>query len=523
VLSWPPFVGARTWPPRGAPRNVRTREPIIDPAHALTRVEVDVDALTANFRLFGRLVGGIERAVPVVKSNAYGHGLALVADVLRKEGARWYGVNALDEGLALRGHVGDDPRIIVLGYVAPERFGEALGQDLDLVLTNVREIEALDDAAKQIGRRARVHVKVETGTHRRGMTADDLDALVPLATRLQATDLEGIATHFANIEDTLEHDYAEEQLDRFQAAVDRLAADGVRFARRHVACTAASLLFPQTSFELSRMGIGLYGLWPSRETWVSYRNAGRDPVELRPCLRWVTRVTQVKEVPRGAFVGYGKTYRMTADGALAVLPVGYNEGYDRHLSNVAHVLVRGQRAPVRGRVCMNMILVDVSHIPDARVGDEAVLLGSQGTETITEFPRSPLPTCRTGSAGAITSKLVIAESGPSRTVTLWVPSVPTTGRSKPTCTGFNQPKDSAGSGTPSTSTVVFSVKPDPFTTTSKRVPGETISTPPAGLVDIADSGWSTWSFGSYPSICIAPLPSGSRYIATPSQRASMRV
>jgi alanine racemase len=309
--------------------------------------------------------------------------MALVADVLRREGARWYGVNALDEGIALRGLVDETSRIVVLGYVVPERFAEALAHDLDVVLTNPDELDVLDRVARDTGRRGRVHVKVETGTHRRGMVAADLDALVPLAARLERVDLEGIATHFANIEDTLEHDYAESQLRRFHAVADDLAKRGVRFRYRHVACTAASLLFPQTSLELSRVGIGLYGLWPSRETWVSYRNVRRDPVELRPCLRWVTRVTQVKDVPRGAFVGYGRTYRMTADGRLAVLPVGYHEGYDRHLSNVAHVLVGGQRAPVRGRVCMNMILVDVSHIPDVAVGHEAVLLGSQGTETVT--------------------------------------------------------------------------------------------------------------------------------------------
>lgn len=319
--------------------------------------------------------------MPVVKSDAYGHGLSLVVRALLDDGVRWFGVNSLEEGLAVR-EVASAARILVLGYVPPQRFARAIGADLDLTITNPEEIPTLDETALGSGRRARVHIKVETGTHRRGVPPEDFGALAEAARRATALDWVGISTHFANIEDTINHAYAEEQLERFREADHALAGLGMRFVIRHTACTAATLLFPETHFDLVRVGIGLYGLWPSRETLLSFRLREKHPVTLRPCMTWKTRIVQLKPVRAGSFVGYGRTYRTTVDSRIAVLPVGYYEGYDRKLSNAAHVLIRDRRAPVRGRVCMNMSLVDVTHIPDVAVGDEVVLLGRQAEETL---------------------------------------------------------------------------------------------------------------------------------------------
>ena len=151
---------------------------------------------------------------------------------------------------------------------------------------------------------------------------------------------------------------------------------------RHAACSAASILFTRTHLDLARVGISLYGLWPSRETYVSCLERGKPTLELRPVMTWKSRIAQVRTVPEGSYIGYGCTYRTTRESNIAVLPVGYNEGYDRRLSGVGHVLVRGKRAPVRGRVCMNMTMVDVTDIPDAGLEDEAVLLGRQDDEGI---------------------------------------------------------------------------------------------------------------------------------------------
>jgi alanine racemase len=171
-------------------------------------------------------------------------------------------------------------------------------------------------------------------------------------------------------------------MERFSRMADSLQCEDGRPPMRHAACSAAALLFTETHLDLARVGISLYGLWPSRETYVSCLEEGQPALDLHPALTWKTRVAQVKNVAEGSFIGYGCTYRTTRPSRIAALPVGYHEGYDRGLSGVAHVLVRGRRAPVRGRVCMNICMVDVTDIPGVEVEDEVVLLGTQGDERV---------------------------------------------------------------------------------------------------------------------------------------------
>jgi alanine racemase len=194
--------------------------------------------------------------------------------------------------------------------------------------------------------------------------------------------LEGYSTHFANIEDTTDPTYPTAQIRRYESMIKALDKAGYAAPVTHAACTAAAMIFPQTHRQLVRLGIGLYGLWPSREAMVSSRERGVG-LELRPVLSWKTRVAQVKWLPAGAYIGYGCTFRTTRKTRLAILPVGYYDGYDRKLSNTAHVLIRGRRAPIRGRICMNLCMADVTDIPAVKVEDEAVLVGAQKKERIT--------------------------------------------------------------------------------------------------------------------------------------------
>jgi alanine racemase len=232
-----------------------------------------------------------------------------------------------------------------------------------------------------LGRRAHLHIKLETGTNRQGVELEQAIALARFIKRSRNLLLEGYSTHFANIEDTLDRSYPQQQMERYQTMVGKLERLGLGAPLTHTACTAAAIVFPQTRRSLVRLGIGLYGLWPSRETMLS---AGSlyPWLKLQPVLSWKTRVAQVKEVPSGSYVSYGCTYRTTRRSRLAVLPVGYYDGYDRKLSNTAHVLIRGRRAPIRGRVCMNLCVADVTDIPGVKIEDEVVLLGSQGKERL---------------------------------------------------------------------------------------------------------------------------------------------
>jgi len=363
------------------------------PRDCLKWVEVSAAALRHNLGEFRRLVPASTALMAVVKSNAYGHGMVEVARLAVDAGADWLGVNELDEGLALRA-AGLEVPVLVMGAVPTGRAHEAALHSLRCVAYDRDQVAAFGAAGQKAGRPLLLHIKLETGLNRQGVAATDLIELARAIDDDPFLELDGLSTHFANIEDTTDHTFAKGQLERFEHGLATLTEHVRRPAVAHCACSAAALVVRATSFDMVRVGIGMYGLWPSKETQLSAYMQGADaPPTLRPVMTWKTRIAQVKRVGRGESIGYGCTERATHDLRLAVLPVGYFDGADRRLSNQGQVLVRGQRAYVRGRVCMNMLMVDVTHLPEATAGDEVVLLGSQGDETVSaEFIASQLGT-----------------------------------------------------------------------------------------------------------------------------------
>ncbi len=343
-------------------------------------IEIDRRALASNVRHFRALVGR-RRLLAVVKANAYGHGIVEIARLALAEGVDWLGVHSLEEGVALR-ESGIAAPILVLGPVAPGRFEEALRNDLRLTVYDRETAEELSAAAVRLGTKARVHIKIETGTNRQGLRAAELTAFARRLARLPGIEIEGLSSHFANIEDTTSLEYAKRQTAQFAEGTALLRKAGIRVPIRHMAATGAAIVYPESQFDMIRLGIGLYGLWPSKETYLSCRLRKRKPFVLKPVLSWRAKIAQVKSVPKGAFVGYGCTFRTTRPTRLAVIPVGYADGYDRALSNAAHVLVRGKRAAVRGRIAMNFFTADVTDIPGAAAGDIVTLVGRDGRETV---------------------------------------------------------------------------------------------------------------------------------------------
>ena len=346
----------------------------------LNWVELDAAAVRANLSEFRRRVAGPTRLAAVVKSNAYGHGMLEVAAIALAGGAEWLCVNSLDEGRRLRERWPATP-ILIMGYVPLDALDDVVTLDLRPVVYNRATVDRLAERAAALGRTVRVHLKLETGTNRQGILESELAEFVARIRTLSALVLEGVYTHFANIEDTTDHGFAESQIATFHR-MERIVAASGEPPMKHAACPAAALLFTRTHLDLVRIGISLYGLWPSKETYVSCLERGKPTLDLRPVLTWKTRIAQVKPVPEGEYIGYGCAYRATRASRIAILPVGYHEGYDRGLSGVAHVLVRGRRAPLRGRVCMNMCMAGVTDIPGAGLEDEVVLLGTQGEERI---------------------------------------------------------------------------------------------------------------------------------------------
>jgi alanine racemase len=345
-------------------------------------IELDAKALKHNISWFQKLLGKERKLLAMVKANAYGHGMIPIADAAVKSGADWLGVHSLEEGLALREHGFTCP-VLSVGYIPLHRLKHAVENDIRITVYNNETIESLGEICRSLQKKAYLHIKTETGTYRQGLDEHEIIPFIENIEKYEGLVIEGISSHFANIEDTTDHSYAQYQLKRFKKILSTIESHGVKVPFTHMACSAAVILFPETYFNMARIGIGLYGLWPSNEVYVSSLLRDRPEFNLKPVLSWKARIAQVKHIPKGEFIGYGCTYKTTRDAVLAVIPVGYYDGYSRGLSNVSYVLIKGLRAPIRGRVAMNFIVVDVTDIPGVKVEDTVTLLGREGGDSIT--------------------------------------------------------------------------------------------------------------------------------------------
>jgi alanine racemase len=319
----------------------------------------------------------------VVKSNAYGHGLLETAKICGNE-ADWFGVDNIDEAIALR-EAGVKQPILVLGYIPFDRVGDAAENNISFVAYNTEMLDYLSGLPRSARNdkkpKAKIHIKVETGTSRQGIEGKELLNFIKKAATDKNIEIEGIYTHYANIEDTTDPSYAMEQLKRFNENV-AVAEKIVKIPLKHSACSAAFINYPDTHFNMVRAGISLYGMWPSNETMLVAKQKNVD-LELKPALAWRTQIAQIKKIPAGTAVSYGLTEKVKRDSAIGILPVGYWDGYDRGLSSTGEVLIDGKRAKILGRICMNMTVVDLTDIPKTKLFQEATLLGKSGKDKIT--------------------------------------------------------------------------------------------------------------------------------------------
>jgi alanine racemase len=344
----------------------------------LSWVEIDVERLRSNIDAFRTVTAQGTSLMVVVKANAYGHGLETVAPIAA-ERADWLGVNCLDEALAIS-RLGIAKPVAILGHTPLDHLEDVVRNGYRQVLYRLDVAKSISTSAAKLGTTARVHLKIETGTNRQGIHLHQLPGFIDELAKLPALEVEGAYTHFANIEDTLDPAFAESQVQKFREAIAILERSGVRPTQIHASATAGALLYAEMDFNMVRIGIGSYGIWPSRETQIAARERGRR-LSLSPVLTWKTRVAQVKEVTAGEYVGYGLTFRTSRPMKLAVLPIGYYDGYDRKLSNAGRALIHGQPASVVGRVAMNMTMLDVTDV-GADLDEEVVLIGRQGDAEI---------------------------------------------------------------------------------------------------------------------------------------------
>ncbi|MFZ2446855.1 MAG: alanine racemase [Syntrophobacteraceae bacterium] len=339
----------------------------------LNWVEIDLAALRHNFFQARDRVAAGSKVLGVVKSDAYGHGMVPVARELEKCGAGFLAVGKFWEALELRRHGIGLPVLVLLGLEAPD-IAEAIRLGIRPAIFRLDQARMMSDAAVRLNMPARVHVKIDTGMGRLGVPCKDLGDFAEKLKSLPGIVLEGLLSHFAEADEP-DKTYCEFQIKQFGDAMGAAAGKGLTFPYLHMSNSAGVIDLPHAHFHLVRPGIMLYGSPPSGEP-----SAG---VDLEPVMTFKSRIIQLKEVPAGQPIGYGRTFVTERPSRIATVPVGYDDGYFRLLSNRGLVLVRGKRAPVAGRVSMNIITLDVTHIPEAREDDEVVLLGRQGNERIT--------------------------------------------------------------------------------------------------------------------------------------------
>ncbi|MDR1745464.1 MAG: alanine racemase [Planctomycetota bacterium] len=327
--------------------------------------EVDVSAIRRNAENLGSLLSPGTKLCAVVKADGYGHGAARVAEAALSGGADWLAVALLDEALELRA-AGFTTPVLILGYTPPEQALLVAGADARQTVFTREQAEALSAAGVALGKKVRIHIKIDTGMGRIGVRPEDAADFAARVSPLPGIEVEGAFTHFATA-DSRDKRYALEQFAAFTRALESIRARGIDIPICHAANSAAILDMPETHLDMVRAGIALYGLWPSRET--------ARPVELRPAMRLKARIAMVKPLPADTSVSYGCTYVTPAPAVIATLPLGYADGWPRGLGNRASVLVGGRRAPVVGRICMDQFMVDVTGIEGVGEGDDVLLFG----------------------------------------------------------------------------------------------------------------------------------------------------
>ncbi len=333
------------------------------------QAEVDLDAIYHNIIEMRKHIRPDTLLLAVIKADAYGHGAVAVAKALEDE-VDYYAVAHLEEAEELRRY-GIQTPILILGTCVPEEFEDLIRHQITINIYRLEDAKKLSETAQAMQQTAKVHIKLDTGMHRIGFPCNEqaVEDIKKIAA-LPGLELEGIFTHFAKADEKNKEAF-EYQLNQFRYMLGVLENEGIRFLIRHAANSAAIMEAGDLELDMVRSGISTYGLYPSEEV-------EKDTADLRPAMALRSRITHVKTLPAGEGIGYGWTYTTTRETKVATIPTGYADGYKRALSNQGRVLIHGISAPIIGRVCMDQFMVDVTDVPNVKVGDMATLFGRDG-------------------------------------------------------------------------------------------------------------------------------------------------
>ena len=327
--------------------------------------EIDLNAIRHNFTEIRRHINPASKLCAVVKANAYGHGALEVSKVAVECGAEFLAVATVDEGLELR-RAGFNLPILILGLIPQNAVEAVVANDLTQAVVDFDFAEKISETARRLRKIAKVHLKIETGMGRIGIAPEKSVMLAEKISRLPNVELEGLFSHFADA-DSDDRTFTNHQIAVFKSTAEKIRSAGVDIKICHIAESAAALDIPEAHFDMVRSGIINYGLYPSANI--------RRTIELRPAMKLVAKIVYVKKISAGVSIGYGRDFVAKRDSLIATLPLGYADGYIRAYKNF-HVEVRGQLAPIAGRVCMDQTMIDVTDIDGVQVGDDVILFGS---------------------------------------------------------------------------------------------------------------------------------------------------
>ena len=349
-----------------------------------SRILLSQSALQNNINFLKKKIGKDTRFSAVVKANAYGHGIAEMTSMLEKAGVEHFSVASAAEAEEVLENCSDTSSILIMGILYDKDLAWVIEHGIEFYVFDYDRLETVKKVAKEVGKKAIVHIELETGTNRTGMNLHDFKRAITWLKRNTAfVKFEGVCTHLGGAEAIANEFKIKPQIQRFLDACKMLKKKEFLPAYRHMACSSAAISYPETRLDMVRIGVSTYGFWSSPDVYYSHvQENGNNRSTLKRIITWKTDVMDIKEVKEGEFIGYGTAYQALKDMSIAVIPLGYSNGYPRGLSNKGYVLIHGKKAPIVGLVNMNLFMVDVSHIKDVKTGDEVVLLGKQKNSVI---------------------------------------------------------------------------------------------------------------------------------------------
>jgi len=350
-----------------------------------SQIELSQQALANNIGFLKNMMGKGVKISSVVKGNAYGHGIAPFVKMAMACGIDHFSVFCANEALEVHNEIKENGTIIIMGQVQQKGLHWAIANNIEFFVFDTQRLQEAIDLSKELQKPARIHIELETGMNRTGFSEKDLQAVIHIIqNNRQNVELKGLCTHYAGAENMVNYQRIQEQIETFCRLEKMFSQQNIIPQYRHTACSAASVMFPETRMDMVRIGIMQYGLWPSPETFVHYLDKWNTHINpLKRVITWKSNLMTIRRVNAGENIGYGNGYVAYAQMKIAVVPVGYSQGYSRTLSNQGRVLVRGKLCPVVGTVNMNMMLIDVTEMEDLKIGEDVVMIGNQENQQVT--------------------------------------------------------------------------------------------------------------------------------------------